>query len=83
MIKNKKLFSLAKEIQEIFPQFYLAGGTALMFKYEHRVSIDIDFFCQKSFSYKKLSLKTRKFFNVENEQHLGDNIDFFINDIKV
>jgi len=34
--------------------FYLAGGTALAFQLGHRRSMDLDFYTQKKFNYKKL-----------------------------
>lgn len=79
----KSLFKLAKEINKLFPSFYLAGGTALMFRHKHRISVDLDFFSQKPFSYARLSTKIRKNFIVEAEENLGDNIDFFIESKKV
>lgn len=54
-----------------------------MLKYKHRISVDLDFFNQKAFSYARLSTKIRKLFQVENEERLGDNIDFFIQGRKV
>jgi predicted nucleotidyltransferase component of viral defense system len=77
------MLRLAKEVQECFPSFYLAGGTALMFRYQHRVSDDLDFFSQKPFSFLRLSGKLKKNFDVEAEQQFTDNIDFRINGIKV
>lgn len=81
--KIDTLLKLAKKIQKSFPQFYLSGGTAIMFKYNHRISYDLDFFCEKVFSFNLLSSRVRKSFNVESFEKLGDNIDFFIEDIKV
>jgi len=40
----ERLFELALKVQKIFIDFYLAGGTAIMFKHNHRKSIDLDFF---------------------------------------
>lgn len=79
----KSLLNLATEVQRHFTTFYLAGGTALMLKHKHRISVDLDFFNQKSFSYALLSSKIRKLFQVEAEERLGDNIDFFIQGNKV
>jgi predicted nucleotidyltransferase component of viral defense system len=79
----KLLLSLAKKISNSFPAFYLAGGTALMLKHKHRVSVDLDFFNQKSFSYSRLSTKVRENFIVEAEEKFEDNIDFFIDKIKI
>lgn len=77
------LLKLAKEVQKQFTHFYLAGGTALMLKHKHRVSIDLDFFNQKSFSYTHVASKIRNLFDVKGEERKGDNIDFFIKDMKV
>lgn len=81
--KFETLFNLAKKIQKQFPQFYLSGGTAVMFKYNHRISYDLDFFSGRVFSFNLLSSKVRKLFEVESFEKLGDNIDFFIKGIKV
>jgi hypothetical protein len=72
------LLKLVLEVQKHFTNFYLAGGTGLMLKHKHRISVDLDFFSQKPFSYTQLSEKLRKFFWVESEERLEDNIDFFI-----
>lgn len=79
----KKMFFMAQKIQNKFPKFYLAGGTALMFKYQHRIRYDLDFFNEKPFSFNNLSYKIRKFLTIENEEKGGDNIDFFIDNIKI
>lgn len=79
----EKLFELAKKIQNLFRDFYLAGGTALMFKFAHRESIDLDFFREKAFSFNRVSFKMRKFFNINAEERFSDNIDFYIENIRV
>ncbi|NWF52838.1 MAG: nucleotidyl transferase AbiEii/AbiGii toxin family protein [Nitrospirae bacterium] len=79
----EKLLSLAAEIQKIFKVFYLAGGTAIMFKHNHRESIDLDFFKGKPFSFTRLSLKVRNYFQVEKEEKGQDSIDFYIDKIRV
>jgi len=79
----EKLFELAKKIQSLFRDFYLAGGTAIMLKYNHRESKDLDFFKEKPFSFNRLSIKIRKSFNIQTEERFIDNIDFYIDDIKV
>lgn len=77
------LLKLALRVQKHFPNFYLAGGTGLMLRHKHRISVDLDFFNDKPFSYARISTKVRKIFKVEGEERLGDNIDFFIQGIKV
>ncbi|MCF8232370.1 MAG: nucleotidyl transferase AbiEii/AbiGii toxin family protein [Bacteroidales bacterium] len=53
-----KLFPVAQMISKITNQFYLAGGTAIMLKYDHRESYDLDFFYGKSFSFKRLGKRS-------------------------
>ncbi len=61
----ERMKKLAKEIQKHFKNFYLTGGTALMFKHNHREREDLDFFSQKEFSFTRLSEKVRKIFDVQ------------------
>ncbi len=82
-----KLFKLAKEIEDILPKhFYLAGGTAIMFKYDHRNSIDLDFFTE-TFSFEYYIKKFKQHFKYRlKEIHIdrsSDNIDFIIDGVKV
>lgn len=79
----EQLLSLAQKVSARFPSFYLAGGTALMFKYEHRQSIDLDFFKKASFSFRYLSKKAREGFTVDQESEGDDNLDLFIEGTKV
>ena len=44
-----KLFELARRIQPHFKRFYLAGGTALMFRYNHRLNEDLYFLSPHAF----------------------------------
>jgi len=63
--------------QQFIKNFYLAGGTALALQYGHRISVDLDFFCQKDFStdilIKKLS-KLGKFELLNREQNTVEGI---------
>jgi len=77
------MHKLALEVQKKITGFTLAGGTATMFKYDHRKSIDLDFFKEKPFSLNRLGMKVRSHFQVENEELKVDNIDLFIKGIKV
>ncbi|MDF2954154.1 MAG: hypothetical protein OD816_001399 [Thermodesulfobacterium sp.] len=79
----EKLLKLAQEVQKNFKNFYLAGGTAIMFKFNHRLSVDLDFFSFKSFSFNRISAKVRRLFVIQKEERGEDNIDFYINDIRV
>lgn len=79
----EKLLNLAKEVGKNFKNFYLAGGTAIALKYRHRVSEDLDFFSEKPFSFEKLSYKMRKIFNLEKIERGEDNIDFYVENIRI
>lgn len=83
MIKDK-LLPVAQLISKITNQFYLAGGTAIMLKYDHRESYDLDFFYGKSFSFKRMENKIKK--RVTGISHIAygeDNLDIFIEGTKV
>lgn len=73
---QKQIVELAKEVQSKFKDFYIAGGTPIMIKYNHRVSFDLDFFKYKTFSYNLLIKKVTNNFNVQRWIKGIDNIDF-------
>ncbi len=79
----EKMKKLAKEIQRNFKNFYLAGGTAIMLKHQHRISEDMDFFSSRAFSFLRLATKLRKILKVEKEERFEDNIDFIIEGLKI
>jgi len=83
---KKQLVSLAQEIQAVFPAFYLAGGTAIMIKYEHRISYDLDLFAEKT-KLSTIEFRMRKRYESEIERIVrfpdGDNIDFFLRGTKL
>ncbi|MEO0139372.1 MAG: nucleotidyl transferase AbiEii/AbiGii toxin family protein [candidate division WOR-3 bacterium] len=78
-----KMKTLAREIGERFEHFYLSGGTAIMFKYKHRMSIDLDFFRYGEFSKRRLAVKLGRMFSVEDIEEGIDDINFIINGIRV
>ena len=78
-----KLLDLAKKVSAVFPKYYLAGGTAIMLKHQHRQSYDLDFFNKKWFSFRHLAKKMRENFNISKEEHHEDNIDLIVDNIKV
>lgn len=79
----RKLIALAQKIYPLLPGFYLAGGTNLMFKYQHRESTDLGFFKEKSFSFNRMLLKIQKQFNIEKLEKKEDNVDCWIEGVKV
>ena len=78
-----ELFQLALRIQPYLRGFYLAGGTAIMFRHHHRISTDLDFFSYRWFSREGRIATLRRHFNVENVYYGEDNVDVFIKGIKV
>lgn len=56
-----------------------------MLKYNHRISYDLDFFNFKEFSYNRLVKKVIPLYQnqIDKWERKEDNIDFFINGIKV
>lgn len=79
----ERLSELARKIHFHFRGFYLAGGTAIMLKYAHRESVDLDFFKEREFSKTRLAKRVRELFSVQAEEYFPDNIDFLIEKIKV
>jgi hypothetical protein len=57
-----------------FPEFYLAGGTALALQIGHRVSVDFDFFTPESLS-RRLLYKVSNIFASEPLAPLVNNAD--------
>ena len=84
-IKNH-LISLARELRNLFPDLYLAGGTAIMIKYDHRISYDLDLFSNEiELSSLEARMRDRYEREIERIVHFpeGDNIDFFLGGTKV
>ncbi len=83
---KKRLVFLAQEIEAAIPDLYLAGGTAIMIKYEHRISYDLDFFSEHG-KLSRLESRMRKRYEPEIERIVrfpgSDNIDVFLRGIKL
>jgi len=79
----EKFIELAKKVQTHFRGFYLAGGTAIALKFGHRESVDLDFFKEKPFSFQRLALKMRKIFQIQKEEKGEDNIDFYVENVRI
>ena len=83
---KKHLISLAQEIETVFPDLYLAGGTAIMIKYEHRISYDLDLFAENS-KLSALESRMRKRYESEIERIVrfpgSDNVDIFLRGTKL
>ncbi len=78
-----KLLTLASHVQPYLRGFYLAGGTAIMFRHKHRVSTDLDFFSYSWFNRERRLAMLRRHFSIEDVIFGEDNVDVFIEGIKV
>ena len=79
-----KILKLAQKVYNALPNhFYLAGGTAVMLKYKHRLSTDIYFFSHKNFSFNYYKHKFFSELNITSYSKGEDNIDFIIEGTKV
>jgi predicted nucleotidyltransferase component of viral defense system len=67
--KTKRVLEQIAETQ-IAKDFYLAGGTALAVQRGHRISNDLDWFCQNDFSNGKIKAKLTKIgkFKIHSEE---------------
>ena len=83
---KENLISPAREIENMFPDLYLAGGTAIMIKYEHRISYDLDLYAEKS-KLSSLESRMRKRYESEIERIIhfpaSDNVDIFLRGTKL
>lgn len=78
-----RMLHLARKIQPHFRGFYLAGGTSLMLRHRHRISVDLDFFHYSAFSFARLIQRTQSLFTVSDIRKGEDNLDVFIEDVRV
>ncbi len=80
---SESLARRARRIQSEMPRFYLGGGTAIMLKYQHRISTDLDFFSEKVFSFHRVIARLQKTYPIDRFEIPGDNLDLFIQGTKV
>jgi len=83
MEHEKKLIQLARKSLPLMRGFYLANGSAVMLKHHHRTSVDLDFFRVSPFSFRRLAANIRRHLKVSKEERGEDNLDLYINDIRV
>jgi|SRR3989338_2583810 len=79
--KGKEIFPKLLE----FPDFYLAGGTALALQIGHRISVDFDLFCEHEIE-KTLLSKIKRVFQYKQISPLINNPDeltISIDDVKL
>jgi len=84
-IINKKTESLLEKLhkEKILKDFYLAGGTALALQYEHRKSIDLDWFNQKDFNTDKLKRKLSQFDKIIIESEEKNTLNLILSGVKL
>ncbi|OAA19111.1 nucleotidyl transferase AbiEii/AbiGii toxin family protein [Kosmotoga sp. DU53] len=88
MLKTSTLspdtLNLLKSLSNELDSFYLAGDTALAMYYQHRTSVDLDFFSEDYFDNFQLShqLKTKGFL-LENIRLFRGTLECQINNVKV
>ena len=64
-------------------QFYLAGGTSLALQLGHRLSIDFDFFTDKTFSTQKIIQHLSKVGKVSIQDESTGTLNLFLDQIKL
>ncbi|RKX56541.1 MAG: hypothetical protein DRP29_09535 [Thermodesulfobacteriota bacterium] len=75
---QKEALYLISKIDE-FNKFYLAGGTALTIKYNHRVSQDFDFFTKEILNFEKIAQEIDIKFSIKWISRAKDTLHFLIN----
>ena len=63
--------------------FYLAGGTALALQFEHRESIDLDFFSQEKFDNNRLKQKLSLLGKIKIEYQDEKTLNCFLDNVKI
>ncbi len=84
--KMKSLFRVLMGL-EFLDKYYLAGGTNLAMRYNHRTSIDLDLFCHSDFSIERsnqLNMQLKKVFEKRIDTQVSEiGVFSFIDGIKV
>jgi len=76
--------NLLKSLSNELDSFYLAGGTALAMYYQHRTSVDLDFFSEDNFDSFQLSHQLEaKGFPLEDIRLFRGTLECQINNVKV
>jgi len=68
---------------DLLKDFYLAGGTALALQYQHRLSLDLDFFTKKNIDTKELLEKIKKIGNFSLEKEAENTLTGILNQTKI
>ena len=79
--KTRKLF-LALSKKNFIKNFYLAGGTALVLEFGHRVSNDLDFFSEQKFNNNSLKREVKKMGQWEASTEIENTLIGYLDNIK-
>ena len=82
MERIEEMKRIAKEIQKNFRMFYLAGGTSLMFKYNHRISEDLDFLSERKFPDQNFEIYLGAVLSIEDYPDLDKGTIEILEDLK-
>jgi len=80
--QQKSLFNKLSE-EEWIATFYLAGGTSLALRIEHRQSVDFDFFTEQDFDNLNIIEKLRKIGSFELFDEARNTINGLLNDVRI
>ena len=72
-----------EKITPVATPFYLAGGTALALELGHRISVDLDFFSQNTFSVSSLIEKLNTLGNLKIEDKSEDTFNGSLDGVKI
>ncbi len=84
-VVSKKTQSILEILRktDLLKDFYLAGGTALALQYQHRLSLDLDFFTKKDIDIKKLLGKIKKMGNFSLEKEAKNTLTGILDQTKI
>jgi predicted nucleotidyltransferase component of viral defense system len=68
---------------DLLKDFYLVGGTALALQYQHRLSLDLDFFTKKDIDTKELLGKIKNLGSFSLEKEAENTLTGILNQTKV
>lgn len=71
------------KIAPIAKPFYLAGGTALALLFGHRISVDLDFFSENTFSVSSLVLQLNALGNLKIEDQSENTFNGSLDGVKI
>ena len=80
--QTKKVLEIISR-QKFIADFYLAGGTALALQYGHRISVDLEFFCQKNINPDTLINKISKLGKFELLNREENTVEGILDGVKI